>query len=168
MTQQYNNMDKETLKMLIDRYFDGRTTEEEERQIARYFASASVDDDLAEYVPYFSAMRAGDVFQESDAMELERRLGQQIDSWNKIEKRTARSARHMSMKWIAGIAAAMAVVFIMAYAAIREDRTLAVATPQDTFDNPEDAYREAERALITFSEAINEGLNKITEKEEKK
>jgi hypothetical protein len=74
----------------------------------------------------------------------------------------------MSMKWIAGIAAAMAVVFIMAYAAIREDRTLAVATPQDTFDNPEDAYREAERALITFSEAINEGLNKITEKEEKK
>jgi len=61
----------------------------------------------------------------------------------------------------------MAIVFTIAYATIRENRTLAVATPQDTFDNPEDAYREAERALITFSEAINKGLDKISGKEER-
>ena len=167
MTQQHDYMDNETLKNLIDRYFDGQTTEEEERRIKDYFASVEVDDSLAEYAPYFSAMSDNDMYDESDAADIERRMEQQIDSWNKVEKRSSRNARHLSMKWITGIAAMMAIVFTIAYATIRENRTLAVATPQDTFDNPEDAYREAERALVTFSEAINKGLDKISGKEER-
>lgn len=160
-------MDNETLKTLIERYFDGKTTEEEERRIKDFFDSADADESLAGYAPYFSAMSGDDVYDESDAADIERRMGQKIDSWDKVEKHTNRNARHLSIKWITGIAAMMAVVFTIAYATIRENRTLTVATPQDTFDNPEDAYREAERALVTFSEAINNGLDKISVKKEK-
>jgi hypothetical protein len=37
------------------------------------------------------------------------------------------------------------------------------ATQQDTYDNPEDAYAETQRALMKFSKSLNKGLAKVDE-----
>jgi hypothetical protein len=51
-------MQYDTINSLLDRYWDGDTTLEEERQIRAYFASGQVDERLRSVAPLFAAIRA--------------------------------------------------------------------------------------------------------------
>ena len=99
---------------------------------------------------------------QADALltQMEKRMERQIDGWNTIERTTHRRARTVSLKWIAGIAASLLLLVSVALGVnYRYERQhYAQQQPKDTFDNPEDAAAETQRALLKFSETINKAI----------
>ena len=99
---------------------------------------------------------------QADALltQMEKRMERQIDGWNTVERTTHRHARTISLKWIAGIAASLlllvSVALVVNYRYERQH--YAQQQPKDTFDNPEDAAAETQRALLKFSETINKAI----------
>lgn len=92
--------------------------------------------------------------------QMEKRMERQIDGWNTIERTTNRRARTISLRWIAGVAASLLLIVSMALVVnYRYERQhYAQQQPKDTFDNPEDAAAEAQRALMKFSKTINKAI----------
>lgn len=46
-------MNTEIIKILIEKYYEGKTTLAEERKLKAYFASGNIDDELKRYAPIF-------------------------------------------------------------------------------------------------------------------
>ena len=92
---------------------------------------------------------------------LEQRLSRQIDSWNRVEKTANRRARTIGLRWMAGIAASLLLLFAIGLLVDRQQKQAQYAVQQDTFDDPRDAYAETQKALMMFSKSINKGLNKV-------
>ena len=92
---------------------------------------------------------------------MERRLEKQIDRWETIEWITERRSISTIAKWIAGVAASLLLILTVSLVAnhqYKQQQYAQLQSQEDTFDNPEDAAAEAQRALLKFSEAINKAI----------
>ncbi len=92
---------------------------------------------------------------------MEQRIGKQIDQWEKVERMTERRSIGSTLRWVAGVAASLLLILSVSLVANHQYRQKQYAQLQmskDTFDNPEDAAAEAQRALLKFSEAINKAI----------
>ena len=127
-------MEEKDIQQLLNRYLDGQTTEQEERQLDEFFSYPE---------------------------QLEKKLSRQIDKWNMVEKTTERRARTLTIRWIAGVAASLLLLFGTILMVRQNQETRAYASYEDTYDNPEDAAAETHRALLKFSETIDKGLEKL-------
>ena len=90
---------------------------------------------------------------------LEHRLSRQIDQWNSIERRSEKRVRIAVMRWTIGIAAGIALIVGIAIPTLREPDAVKYAEEQETYNDPEMAQREAEKALAKFSDCINKGFD---------
>ena len=94
--------------------------------------------------------------------EMEQRLSSQIDEWACQEHK---SDRQHPRVWLRHVIAAAACLLLLASVTVwynnRQEKkdAVAVATEKDTFDNPEEAAAETERALLVFSGAINKAID---------
>ena len=97
---------------------------------------------------------------EAQLAQMEKRMERQIDGWNTVERTTHRRARNVSLKWIASVAASLLLLVSVALVVnYRYERQHYAQQPsKDTFDNPEDAAAETQRALLKFSESINKAI----------
>ena len=151
-------MDTDNIRQLLDRYYDGQTNEREEQVLKDYFLQDDVPPQWATDQRLFRQLYGADM----PAIDgLEQRLSRQIDSWNRVEKATNRHARTISLRWIAGIAASLLLLFAIGLLVDRQQKQAQYAVQQDTFDDPRDAYAETQKALMMFSKSINKGLNKV-------
>jgi len=79
---------------------------------------------------------------------LEERLSQSIDRWGKKH-------RTLRLQWIGSIAASLLLLFGAGWY-LQDD------TPRkDTCATPEEAYAEAQKALVMFSTALNKGMKQM-------
>ena len=85
-------MESNELKKLVERFYEGQTTEQEEQLLQHYFLDGDVSPEWAVEQQLFKLLYQADV---PVPEYLERHLSQQIDGWNKIEscpnKKHARS-----------------------------------------------------------------------------
>jgi hypothetical protein len=97
---------------------------------------------------------------EAQLAKMEKRMERQIDAWNMVERTTDRRARSISLRWIAGVAASLVLLVSLAlfFSNHYEEQDVAMEQSEDTFDNPEDAAAETQRALLKFSECINKAI----------
>ena len=63
------------------------------------------------------------------------------------------------MRWTIGIAAGIALIVGIAIPTLREPDAVKYAEEQETYNDPEMAQREAEKALAKFSDCINKGFD---------
>lgn len=89
--------------------------------------------------------RLHDFFEQNAPRGLDESLSREIDGWNRVEKTTRRRGRIVMRRWIMGVAASLLILFGMAFMAYRHTE------------------RQAERALVAFSESLNKGLRLIEE-----
>lgn len=151
-------MDTDNIRQLLDRYYDGQTSECEEQVLKDYFLQDDVPPQWATDQRLFRQLYGADM----PAVDgLEQRLSRQIDSWNRVEKTASRRARTVGLRWIAGMAASLLLLFAIGLLVDRQQKQAQYAVQQDTFDDPRDAYAETQKALMKFSESINKGLNKV-------
>lgn len=151
-------MDTDKIRQLLDRYYDGQTNEREEQVLKDYFLQDDVPPQWATDQRLFRQLYGADM---PAINGLEQRLSRQIDGWNCVEKTASRRTRTIGLRWIAGMAASLLLLFAIGLLVDRQQKQAQYAVQQDTFDDPRDAYAETQKALMIFSKSINKGLNKV-------
>ena len=116
--------------------------------LRRIKADEATDDELSMAEQHLSAM--------------EERLSLQIDDWESHEQQSRQKRRRA---WLRHAVATGACLLLLVSVTVwfthnqQEDSKLTTVTEKDTFDNPEDAAAETERALMLFSGVINRAIN---------
>lgn len=84
-----------------------------------------------------------------------------------IEKSSVRKIRKLSLRWSLGIAASLLVLISLGIFSMQQENKSSFAQQEDTYSNPEDAYKETKKVLTLFSESLNKGLNTINKNDKK-
>jgi hypothetical protein len=130
-------MELQTIEKLLDRYFEAETSTAEERELKIYFSSPDVAPHLEQYRPLF-----GYISQQGQ---------QQFDKAIPLKTK-----RHYTA-WIS-VAASVVVMFGM-FTFLNTQQP-----PQKelgTYDDPEVAFRETQKALNMLSKNVNVGVNSV-------
>lgn len=151
-------MESNELKKLVERFYEGQTTEQEEQLLQHYFLDGDVSPEWAVEQQLFKLLYQADV---PVPEYLERHLSQQIDGWNKIEKLSERKARTFTLRWIVGVAAGLLLLFSVGLLVHFQQKEDEIAAQREIVNNPQDAYAETEKALLKFSNTINKGLKQF-------
>jgi hypothetical protein len=136
------------IEELVSRYYDGTTSEEEENALRQALKETE------ELPPHLVAERA--FFHQLDACRpsskvpegLEERLKQSID----------RRSRRLRLRWIGSIAATALLLFSVGTYLYRPLPSPAL---QDTYTSPQEAYAEAQKALLTLANTLNKGIESV-------
>ena len=127
---------------LLERYYDAQTSEAEEQRLKDFFLHEEVPAHLQAEKEMFLQLQATDVPE-----GLEERLSQSIDRWGKKH-------RTLRLQWIGSIAASLLLLFGAGWYLQEPPR-------KDTCATPEEAYMEAQKALVLFSTVLNKGMKQM-------
>ena len=130
------------IEALLERYYDAQTSEAEEQRLKDFFLHEEVPAHLQAEKEMFLQLQATDVPE-----GLEERLSQSIDRWSKKH-------RTLRLQWIGSIAASLLLLFGAGWYLQEPPR-------KDTCATPEEAYMEAQKALVLFSTALNKGMKQM-------
>ncbi len=142
---------------LLERYYRAETTREEEKLLKEYFLKADVPAGLQADKDTFLFLHSQTQRDIPLPQGLEARLSAQIDRWDEEARRPQARRLRLSpaaRRWI-GIAASLLVIAGTGVFCLRESH------PRDTFDSPELAYAETQRALQLFANALQKGQDGI-------
>lgn len=143
-------MDFEKIKELLDKYWEGETSLEEEGILRTYFSGEDIDDSLSAYQSLFQ-------FQ---ALEKQRTAPSTI----KLPTMQPQPRKKKNRWWLLSIAASVALVVSVSYWGMQNSSTEGEKTVlADTYENPEEAYQEARTALLLIANKLNKGKD-ITKK----
>ncbi len=145
-------MEVQEILRLLQRYFDGETTEAEEQQLNAYFQSGEVAEELAEYTEFFGGISelagaADDPTIEDDVMDYI------------LENEHRDKTRYLTMwKTVTGIAATVIIV-LGGFLFYQEQQK----PYSDTFKDPEEAYAYAAKTLQFVGSKYNTGMAHLAE-----
>ncbi len=144
-------MKTEEVKHLLQRYFEGESTDAEERSLESYFQSGNVDQEVAEYAEFFGGI--AELAAVADDPTIEEDVMNYI-----LETENREKTRYRTMwKTVTGIAASIIVV-LGGFLFFQEQQH----TSTDTFKDPEKAYAYAEQTLQFVSGKYNKGLAELS------
>ena len=150
-------MTTEFIQQLFDKYLDGNTTPQEEKELLDFFSTQQVPDSLKAEQAYFL-----NIFNEKKAQQLENTLSHKIDAWDAAEKAfqpaTVHTQRNRRWLWATGIAASVAVVATIGFSLLSKPT---IDLNVDTYDSPELAYATTEQSLALLSSTINKGCDEL-------
>ena len=130
------------IEALLERYYDAQTSEAEEQRLKDFFLHEEVPAHLQAEKEMFLQLQTSAVPE-----GLEERLSQSIDRWGKKH-------RTLRLQWIGSIAASLLLLFGAGWYLQKPPR-------KDTCATPEEAYAEAQKALVMFSTALNKGMRQM-------
>ena len=144
-------METKEVKQLLQRYFNGETTIEEERKLETYFQSGNVDEELDKYAEFFGGIT--ELANVADDSNIEEEI---MDYILENESQDKKKYRWL-WQTVTGIAASVIIVIggMLLYNQNDQQYT-------DTFENPEVAYAVAEDALEYMSAKYNKGLAELS------
>ena len=146
------------IRKMLDRFYLGETTLEEEKKLYDYFSSHTVPEEFIPDKELFQTMGSGD-----NAIEVPEDLNQKIiESIDQVERKATRT-RRISVFSLSGLAAGLLVMIAVYLFYIRTESPTLLATNQmsDTYENPIDAYEEAKRTLAYVSAKLNNGTSEL-------
>ena len=147
------------IEKLLVRYYDGETTEAEDKELKRFFTDEEVPAHLLAEKELFLQIATQ---PEAEVPEgLEDRISRQIDEWDTRERREIKVKKHtrtIRMQWIGSVAASLLILFSVG---MYMYKPYTPSTPQDTCATPEEAYAEAQKALLMFSSTLNKGIKQV-------
>ncbi len=167
-------METKDIEKLLRKYYDGLTSEAEERLLEEFFAGTDIPRELAEDREYFTAL---DAVRKSipTPSGLERKLNTALDAEAAnaaahekdaehgaagTQKRPARRTRLASIaRQLCGMAASVAVVASLgAYLITRNN---------DAAKVEQATYAQAKAAILKFSSTLNKGFAQMEKAQEK-
>jgi hypothetical protein len=149
-------MNREQIKALLEKYYNGETSLEEEKLLRNYFTANEVDEEFAEDKAIF-------IFATEEAKRTNQLpdLGNEI--WNIIEKNENinRLKNRKLVHYSLSIAASIAILVLSFFFVQNENHKQNAITFNDTYDNPELAYLQAKEALLYVSSKLNSGTEHL-------
>jgi len=145
------------IRKLLDRFYLGETSLEEEKILQEYFSSASIAEELMPDRDLFRSLGNA-----TDSVSVPEGLNQKIlDVIDRQEKKVVRT-RRISVFSLSGLAAGLLVVIALYVGYFNENPTrLASNQMADTYEDPQDAYEEARRTLAYVSAKLNTGTSEL-------
>jgi len=143
------------IEQLIDKYFRGETTLEEEAQLRRYFQRPDIAPELETYRPLFGLLE----------QERNRQLGPSFDE--KVYQKIGPSQKKAPVvkavyRWAGAAAASLILVLSVwwLYPAVEPDPSSAINWEQYEPEDPKEAFRITRDALMKVSIELNRGARK--------
>lgn len=153
-------MNSKDIKKLIDAFYEGETSVEEEKIIFDYFLNESIEEDMKEEQAFFLSLSQS-VKPIRVPESLESKLSSLIDDLNDKEKKKKSKIHNI---WI-GIASTAACVIIILSIGLQlnqnKNEQMAIEA-KDTFNDPNEAYKEVEKALLLVSNNMNKGIDQLS------
>ncbi len=143
-------MNYNSIKELLEKFYAGETSLEEEAMLKRFFAGDAVPEDL----------RADqELFRSLTMMESESVLNEDFDTsvLAQLEGVSSRWGRHEWIYTLSGLAAAAVVVISLWVGGVFAPQQ----TLPGTINNPQVAYAETKKVLAEVSENLNKGLTPV-------
>lgn len=144
-------MKQEEIKQLLDKYYAGETTGEEEVLLKRYFSQADIPAELRDEMEIFRFFSQSSVIPEPSA-DFETRIISAIDSYDQV---SGGIKRRKIFLVLSGIAAGMLILAGTYFFFIQKTE------PRDTYSDPEIAYAETMKVLYNVSSHLNHGTNAL-------
>lgn len=147
------------IEKLLVRYYDGDTTEAEEKELKQFFTEEDVPAHLLAEKELFLQIAAQPEPKVPEG--LEDKLSHQIDEWETRERREIKVKKHtriIRMQWIGSVAASLLILFSVGMYMYKPHTP---TNQQDTCATPEEAYAEAQKALLMFSSTLNKGIKQV-------
>jgi hypothetical protein len=130
-------MELDRIEILLEKYFEGETSIAQEKELQDYF-SGDVAQHLEQYKPmfgYFSVAR-------------EQQFEQNIPLQSKKRRVVA---------WLSVAASIVVLVGVGTFAYINQTQSQDLGT----YDSPEEAFRETQKALAMLSDHVNTGVESV-------
>lgn len=134
-------MELHKIESLLEKYFEGETTVAEENELRTYFSSPNVAPPLEQYKPIFGYFSIAKEQQFEPIVPLQ-------------------SKKRRNVAWLSVAASVVVLVSAGTFAYMNYGTT---AQPQDlgTYDSPEEAFRETQKALAMLSGHVNTGVESV-------
>lgn len=133
-------MELDRIEILIEKYFQGETSIAEENELKNYFTSTNVAQHLEHYKPVFGYF----------SLAKEQKFKQEIPLQSK--KR--------NVAWLSIAASVVVLLGIGTYGYFNYD-TANLNQDLGTYDDPEIAFRETQKALSQLSDHVNVGIESV-------
>jgi hypothetical protein len=134
-------MELDKIEILLEKYFEGETTLAEENELKTYFSSAAVAPHLQQYQPLF------DYYTTEKSRNFEGKF-------------VAPKSRKRPIIWIS-IAASVVVLLGVGIYTFNGMHDINTNQELGTYDNPEEAFKETQKALAMLSNQVNVGIESI-------
>ena len=132
-------MEQNNIKNLLDKYFDGNTTIDEENQLKSYFSTENVADDLKQYQPIFQ------YFSTQEKVNFEPNINL---------KSNKKPIYYLSI-------AASIVLLIGLGTYFKNNNNTSSNNDLGSYNSPEVAFKETQKALQMLSSNVNIGINSV-------
>lgn len=129
-------MELHNIKQLLEKYFDGQTSIQEEKELKNYFSSKNIVSELMQYQDMFGYFSK----EQQTETQIEPTLKQKPNR-----------------KWL-WMAASVVVLLGIGFTFLKHS---VQSEDLGTFDNPEIAFEETQKALQLVAENLNKGKQKI-------
>lgn len=134
-------MELHKIEILLEKYFEGATSIAEENELRNYFASPDVAQHHQQYKPLFG------YFSIAKEQQFEQNIPLQ-------------SKRRKTVAWLS-VAASVVVLISAGTFAYFNYGTAPKNQDLGTYDSPEEAFRETQKALAMLSDHVNTGVESV-------
>ena len=145
-------METKEIKRFLQLYFNGESTDEDERNLEKYFQSGNIADELKEYAEFFGGI--AELANADDNSTIEEDI---MDYILENEHREKTKFRQM-WQVVTGIAASVIIVLGGFLFYQQQQKPF-----EDTYNNPQQAYVVAQQTLQFMSSKYNKGLSGLAE-----
>ncbi|MDR0232919.1 MAG: hypothetical protein LBI82_12510 [Dysgonamonadaceae bacterium] len=156
-------MKTEEIKQLLEDFYNGETCVEQEQLLLHYFESESILEELQKEKEIFLQFYQDNSLPEHS--HLETKLSELIGTLANEETAKVDVSKRQIWLWAGSVAASflLLVSFGLLFHHNNDKEAFASQHTQykDTFDNPEGAAIEAQKALALFSANYNKGIDQL-------
>ena len=145
--------DLKNIEHLLEKYYNGETSLEEERKLRWYFQTHGFPE------RFQAEKRMHDYFQTKKKEILSPGLTNKLSTL--IDNHSSNRSRMKTILLWAGSAAAVVIILLTVFLGNRETFSHREARFKDTYNDPMLAYLETRKALILVSEKLNEGTQNL-------
>ncbi|MFO7668921.1 MAG: hypothetical protein R6W31_04615 [Bacteroidales bacterium] len=148
----------EKVRKLLERFYQGETSLEEERWLQNYLSSKNVPVELLADKELFKA------FEDTrETIPIPEELNAKILNTIDQEERNWLRSRRISLYSFSGLAAGLLALIAVYVFFLRTDEPALLSVQQgiDTYADPMDAYKEAKKTLAYVSGKLNTGTSEI-------
>lgn len=146
-------MEREQIKTLLEKYWEGETTLQEEEVLKHYFARSDVPEELrqeASFFQYLDLQKDKVALEDDEILDMLRNEPQQ-----KKNNHFRLYIENMAKVAAAILIVAVAVFFVHEDYKSRKEQMDPVLS--DTFEDPQKAFEETKKALMLVSRQFNKG-----------
>lgn len=138
-------MEYTKIEILVEKYFQGETSIAEEKELTNYFSSPNVAQHLEQYKPLFGYFS----------------LAKEQKTKHEIPQFLSKSNKKRSFVWVSLAASVVVLLGIGTYVYTNNDDLANENQKLGTYDDPQVAFRETQKALAMLSGHVNTGIESV-------